>query len=515
MSERIYRPGTPHPKESPPLSAEPHSGHPRDENGQSGREPCPKAFPAHCLPPAIAAMTQAIANAQRTPIALAAVCTIGVLSASIGRNLQIQSGPNQLTRANVMLLASAESGSGKSENFRHAMAPVREFEKVTLKAWQETKKPRFESERDVLAADLKALQKKSGNGTDAAEREQLRADMQKTRAALAKVEAQLCAPALTVEDVTSEKLAAMLAMNGETLASFSADAGAIVNNLLGRYSKLDRPDEVIYLKAFSGDFCRVDRQKNVEPILLESPCLTTLWLVQPDKIKTLLSQSLLVEGGLMPRLLVCHTHAEPLEIVPGAPGIPPEVSQAYRELIHALLASYRCGELTHTFAPDPVALAMMVEHYNRIVGRRRYDLRDVGIFAARWNEQAWRLAVCLHAGKWGGEAHEHPLDTETAAAAIELADWFADQQLEILSAGRESAQHKLREKVLALCIDKPSGIRPADLYRHHVVPNAETARELLLAMERDGQITGRDEKPQGGPPQGGGHVPRIYTKVRR
>ena len=63
--------------------------------------------------------------------------------------------------------------------------------------------------------------------------------------------------------MTSEKLAVMLAHNQEQIASLSPDAGDIVNNLLGRYSKLDRTDEGIYLKAFSGDNYRVDRRFGV------------------------------------------------------------------------------------------------------------------------------------------------------------------------------------------------------------------------------------------------------------
>jgi hypothetical protein len=86
---------------------------------------------------------------------------------------------------------------------------------------------------------------------------------------------KLRTPALSCEDVTGEKLAVLVAHNGEQMASLSADALAVVNILLGRYNKLDRTDEGIYLKAFSGDRCKVDRQSR-ESILVESPCLSAL-----------------------------------------------------------------------------------------------------------------------------------------------------------------------------------------------------------------------------------------------
>src|SRR5206468_12666971 len=116
-------------------------------------------------------------------------------------------------------------------------------------------------------------------------------------------------------------LAVMLAHNGEQLASISPNAGSIVNNILGRYNKLDRTDEGIYLKAFSGDYCRVDRQGR-EAITLQRPCLSALWLVQPDKIETLLAERSLTDGGMIPRLLMCHTRAQPRPIVEGGTGIP-------------------------------------------------------------------------------------------------------------------------------------------------------------------------------------------------
>ena len=68
----------------------------------------------------------------------------------------------------------------------------------------------------------------------------------------------------------------------ETLASLSPDAGTAVNNILERYSKLDRTDESLYINSYSGDYCRADRIGR-SSVTLHKPCLTVLWLVQPDK----------------------------------------------------------------------------------------------------------------------------------------------------------------------------------------------------------------------------------------
>jgi len=408
------------------------------------------------------------------------------------------------------LLASAESGSGKSESFRHAAKPFNEFEGDLLEAWRASTLPGLAAEKDILEAEIGKLKREAGNADGLDERGEIKAKLTAKKLALARIETLLHAPALTVEDVTTEKLAALLAANSETLASISPDAGAIVNNLLGRYSNLDRTDESVYLKAFSGDFLRVDRQKNPEPVLLKSPCLTALWLTQREKLETLLGKKELTDGGLIPRLLVCHTNAEPLEIVDGATGIPAEVSAAYRQTIRDLLRAYRLADEPRTIQPSPEALALMNGHFNEIVGRRRGELRDVTSYAARWNEQAWRLAVCIHAGEHGGQAHEHELDVETAARAIELADWFADSQLEILSAGRAAGRRQLWDDVLKLLADNPNGIRATDIYRARITANADSAHALLAAMEADGVLIGTDSQPDHG-----GSITRNFVLTRK
>jgi len=208
-------------------------------------------------------------------------------------------------------MPSAESGSGKSETFRHAAKPFFAIEREMVERWEAEVLPSFQAEKEMLESEIGKLKKDASKGKTGMEREEIKNEMQAKKKALADVDAMLIAPALCCEDVTTEKLAVMLGHNQEQLASLSPDAGSIVNNLLGRYSKLDRTDEGIYLKAFSGDNCRVDRQGR-EPVLLQRPCLAALWLVQPDKIETLLGKSELTDGGMIPRLLVCHTRAMPI-----------------------------------------------------------------------------------------------------------------------------------------------------------------------------------------------------------
>jgi hypothetical protein len=466
-------------------------------------------FPLHSLPPVCEAITRAVCETVRVLESLPGCCLLGILSAAIGAGLQIRSGASRVTRGNLYLLASAESGSGKSETFRHVAKPFLEFETKRVEVWKLETKPGLLAEREVLNAEIVKLRKAVSSATGPTEREEIRAKLKDKLTALEDVETQLRPPALSCEDVTGERLGVLLAHNSEQLASLSADALAIVNILLGRYNKLDRTDEGIYLKAYSGDRCKVDRQSR-ESVLLESPCLTALWLTQPDKLDSLLAERSLSDGGLIPRILCCHTHCEAREIAQEGPEIPTNLENAYQDLIRSLLETYRLADEPFTIEPTSEALEAMIAHYNAIVKRRRTDLRDVTIYAARWNEQAWRIAVVLHAGLQGADAHEHKLEIDTANRAIELTDWFAAQQLEILSASREKARREIWNKVLSLLAAKPDGIKASDVYRARIIRTADEAHALLHEMELDGELIGRDEQPESG-----GHVTRIFTQATK
>ena len=99
-----------------------------------------------------------------------------------------------------------------------------EFEAERVEQWKAEIQPGLLAERKVLEAEIAKLTKSAGNAEGATEREGIRAQLKDKLAALENVEAKLRTPAFSCEDVTGEKLAVLLAHNGEQLASLSADA---------------------------------------------------------------------------------------------------------------------------------------------------------------------------------------------------------------------------------------------------------------------------------------------------
>jgi hypothetical protein len=227
-------------------------------------------------------------------------------------------------------------------------------------------------------------------------------------------------------------------------------------------------------------------------------------------VNTLLAEKSLTEGGLLPRPLMCQPPAEYRPIVRGAEGIPAATVNAWALLVGRLIKTFRFASEPVTIETAPAVLELMDAHCNQIVERMNHaDLRDVTTYAARWNEQAWRIAVCLHAGLHGEDAGARMLSADTAASAIALADWFAGEQLRILERGRHAARRAKRDEVLALLADTPKGITATDVSRKRITGSADEAHALLASMAADGELTGKDSKPETG-----GHVTRTFTLAR-
>jgi hypothetical protein len=461
---------------------------------------CP--FPVASMPAAMGAIVTSVSRCERVPLALPAVCALGVASAAIGSGLEVRSGPNRITRSNLFLLASAESGSGKSETFRLVAAPLVDRQACQLEVWKQKVSPELQAEIRVLDKEVGALERKAAKTSDPMERARLVGELEFKLARKDDLVARAAMPCTIAQDVTTERLAVLLRDNHETIFSASADARKLVDNLLGRYNPGKTTDESLYLSGFSGDFVRVDRQGR-DTVVLHRPCLALCWFIQPDLLATMLGEESLSASGFLARLLVCHTHATPQRIEGDAPPLSESARNQWAQLIADLLTRFHDAEKPRTIEPTTEAKHLLDGFHNIIVDRRGADLADVGAFAARYAEQAWRLSGVLHAVLHGAAAVDHPLHPDTATQAIRIVEWFIGEQLEILAKGRRQAAEKVETEVLELLetnrerrgIDFVTG---RDLLRARICPTPEACRALLARMEADGQLVGEDIRPPGG-----------------
>jgi hypothetical protein len=478
-------------------------------------EPEAAPFPLDALTPIMAGITADVAKCERVTIALAAICVLGVGSAAIGAGMEVESAPDRYTRANLFILGSAESGSGKSQVFRRIAEPILEHQHNLIESFEKTTGPQLASEIGLLTQEIKRLGAKAAKESIApADRERLLGVIQYKTARLTELKQAAMSPCVIVGDVTSEKLAVLLAGNHETLYSGSPEARQIVDVVCGRYNATQNTDEAVYLSSYSGDFLRVDRLGR-EPITLRHPCLSVTWLLQPDVLVRLFQTASLSHSGFLPRFLTCQTQAITQKIAPeNSPAVSYVNAGQWTGLITGLLGTYHVAEQPYRIKPTPEAKLLLDAFFNAIVDRRATDLVDLGPFASRYGEQAWRVALTLHAGLHGVLAHKEQLTVETAKNAIRIVEWFIDEQLNILSKSRRDRQVQVEDEVFELLKKNQSRrridyITARDIHRARITPTADAARALLDRMERDGLLVGENITPEHG-----GKTTRIFRAVK-
>jgi len=478
--------------------------------------PPPPPFPTFALPPSLRDFVSAVAAAHRVPEALPAVCALAATSAAIGSGLELLSGPDQLrTPANLFFLGSADSGSGKSRVFKVAIEPILDYEAARLEAWRrpDGDGPRRDAREIMLNREIEELKKQVKPDLDPDRKEKILGAIAFAKAQLDELKL-IAPPRLIVQDATIESLGVRLHQSGETLFSACADARKLADNLLGRNNPGKMADDSIYLQAYSGDAVIVDRQSR-ETLILRAPCLTLLWLVQPDIVEKLLAEAALQTGGFLARLLMCHTNAVPEKWSWETSPLTAELRQRWACLLGDLLRTYHGSQTRQEVRAPQAVWERFRDFHNPLVGRVRGELADVRSFVMRWTEQAMRLSLVCHVATWGREAHQHELSVETAEAAITLVQWFGDQQLEVLGRGRQEGYQKLVDRVLELLAERQTRnqadfVNVRFIQHRHVVRTAEEAQALLDRMVADGLLVVQEiHRPEGG------HIQRLYRSTVR
>jgi hypothetical protein len=454
------------------------------------------AFPIECLPGAAGEIAREVAASALVPETLTAMNVLGVLAASIGAGLEIASGGDRRTRANLFLLPSARSGTGKGQSFGMIAKPLLTREGLRLEEWRNREKPQISANLGFAESKLAQLKSEVKQATSSDAKQSLLTRLAETEAEIETARRLLREPTWSTEQATKEAIESLLeAGSREALASLSSEARGAVDVLMGRYR--DATDESVFLASYSGDPIKIHR-KSSRPILLRRPCLTILWAMQPDKLQEMLESPAMSESGLLPRFLLVDTKAEPQEEPEIRHCVPAPVAEAWSELVDELIDEYHEPDLeARVIDPTPSATAILRDYTNEIVRRRRKggDLEDVEIYAARWAENAWRLSVVLHAAKFGADAWQEQLSEASASNAVLMMRWFSEQQLRILAVGRHTRStnrlERLRE-VLSSKLGHQANL--SELSRHHGIESDE----VVWAAEKFPHVIAIEKLPSKG-----------------
>ncbi len=492
---------------------------PNSATGDTPPETIPP-FPVESLPPVLEDITRAIVETTGSPLDIVAPCVLATASACLGRGLLVDSAPGRVTPPNLFILVVKNSGAGGSVAYELATAPLRGFQALALREFDEVTKPRLERRRDTVKADYDGAMrqrkklKESGEDTSAKEKE-----LDGLQVELAGIEASLCAPYVLVSDATPESLAHLLARRGEVLAHFDSDANDTVGGLLGlRYSTGEHTTESLHLKAYSGESFAIIRRGTPRggtvELFLKRPTLTCLFIVTPDVSRKLFSSDRMKSGGLLPRFILSHSQATPQEWS-DTRRIPSNVSQRFEAGCFALLNNFR-GRDADADGVAPLEMTaeareLFAAHFKRFCDG--FDAApEFAAFDARHTENAIRIALVIHAWRAlrfepdgnGGpvamcNALESPLNGDSARRALLVADWFERQQAAMLAPMREAAADEKFERVFQRCEKRRDWIVAArDLVGARIAASATEADELLTNWEREGRATREEPEAKSG-----------------
>jgi hypothetical protein len=418
-------------------------------------------FPADLLPDLARSFAYEVACSLRVPVELPAVSVLAAASAATGRGLEIQSTPDEFMHPNLYFLGAAQSGDGKTRTIKQAAASILNYQKEAIEFWKNDILPRTLAERSVLEAEIRKLQGllSARKPTQVVDRKAIKEQLREKIRRLKELEDDLRSPQYIVEDCTVESLAPALAANNEEIFSLSADAGKVLLNLQGRYNKEGEIDDNFYLKSFSGDHHIVNRNSH-HPIILYQPTISLLWLTQPDLLTRLFQNTRLLVGGFLARCLCFDSKIQPTEIPKVPRPIASSVKNQYHDHIKALMTTYLRRQTPWRIPQSPDALEVIRCYHNSLVAERLGQLADINSIVARWHELALRLAMVLHTFIYSKDAHQFPIDEDTAQNAVGIVNWFAKQELQLLQPSREEKKEERLNRLIRIVQQRYNGVAP-------------------------------------------------------
>jgi hypothetical protein len=382
-------------------------------------------FPVEVLPPWAQQWVRAESTSTQTPVDMAAMFFLAVISAIAGRAMVVELQSDWREPANLYVVVVAPSGERKSAVVAAATEPILEWERIRMRSVQpahaEAKARREVAERRsrelVDKAATTTIPGETARLTDEAAQEQVKA-MQVVVPPLLR---------LTADDVTLEALTSLLADHGGRMAILSAEGG-FFGTLAGRYSK-GIPNLDVVLKSHTGEPIRVDR-KGRAPEWIERPVLTLGLAVQPDVLQSARAVPELRERGLLPRILysipASRVGRRSTESQPVSHAISEDYARHIRQLADHLLGYVDNPRVLRLSEPAAATFAAFrAELEPRLAPGS--DLGHIAEWGSKLPGAVTRIAGLLHVA--AGDPSDE-ITPPTVAAAIQLGrDYLIDHAI--------------------------------------------------------------------------------------
>jgi hypothetical protein len=358
---------------------------------------------------------------------LAAMLGLGALAACFQGIAEVEVDPGYREPLSLFVVVALPPGNRKSAVFRHVLMPIYDFEQQLADALGH-ELAELRTRRSILEKRHAAAENAAAKANDRRERERAEREAITLADELTRLPEPIT-PRLIVDDITPERLAAMLAEQGGRIAMFSAEGG-IFAIMAGRYSQSKEPNFEVFLKGHAGDPIAVDRVAGRQD-RIANPALTVALTVQPAVLRGLAfgRQRQFRDRGLLARFL----YSLPISLLghrtSSPPPVAPNVTDAYhRQMSDLLHIAREHGDADETLAVlhltgEARKVLLAFEQWIEPQLGSSGDLRPIVDWAAKLAGATARIAALLSLAKeleGDGDLSERRVDADTLQDAISI-----------------------------------------------------------------------------------------------
>lgn len=355
-------------------------------------------IPGSLLPGIYGQFAVSLAEAGEVPEALAAMATLGVISAAVAKRFEVTPFPGWSEPVNIYIMAPLPPAHNKSLVTNKCTGPIDTWEFCKRQALEAAIRE-AQSERKNQESLILSKRAKAAKATNPDDQKALFSEVKTLEANLTVVPV---APQVYLNDVTPETLTTAICEQGGRIALMS-DEGGIMETMGGLYSNGHANYDVL-LKGIDGGRIRLkrkDRDIDVNPII------TILLIVQPKVLHNMFENKALQGRGLLERFLYVLSQSRLGYRALVNKPIPEAISKGYHEAVQRLLdipPIVECGlELPRrlTLAADAHAAWQQFRHEIEVMLRPDGKLSPCQGWGGKIVGFSLRIAGLMHVAEHG------------------------------------------------------------------------------------------------------------------
>lgn len=296
-------------------------------------------FPGDVLPGVWGEMARAVSTSTQTPMALAVMCSLGVLATLLQRRFEVS--PYGTDRSDyteplsLFVVSASPSGTRKTAVLNSFLGPLLRWEKLQRDRYR-VLIARANASRSTAKKRIEHLNQQAAKAKEPSDLASLREEIEREELDMPE---EIRAPRLFTGDTTAERLQALLCEQSERMAVHSDEPG-IFRVMAGSYSggaqNLD-----VFLQGHAGSAIRVDRAGRLAH--LDKPALSFNLMIQPGLMSEIAGSKGFRDSGLLARFLfaVPETNVGKRDVRQHT-GIDADLRHRYETAVNSLLEGYLC-----------------------------------------------------------------------------------------------------------------------------------------------------------------------------